>query len=127
MMTDRKKLVELLESHCAVIGEEKCKAAKEETCSPRDCAGCLADHLIANGVTVQQWTPVTEKLPKPIDPVLCIGTRGGMFIGYHYYSIERSMDKSICFRVPNSRRDRYASHWQPLPEALKTREEQTDV
>ena len=23
----------------------------------------LAEHLIANGVTIQQWTPVTERLP----------------------------------------------------------------
>lgn len=62
-MTDREKLVVLLESHCAVIGEAKCKAAKEEICSPRDCAECLADHLLANGVTVQRWIPVSEKLP----------------------------------------------------------------
>lgn len=26
----------------------------------------IADHLIANGVTVQRWIPVTERLPKTI-------------------------------------------------------------
>ena len=26
--------------------------------------GYIADHLIANGVTVQQWIPVTERLPE---------------------------------------------------------------
>ena len=28
-----------------------------------DFAEKFADHLIANGVTVQQWIPVTERLP----------------------------------------------------------------
>ena len=27
-------------------------------------AEALADHLIANGVTVQRWIPTSEKLPK---------------------------------------------------------------
>lgn len=26
--------------------------------------GDIADHLIANGVTVQKWIPVTERLPQ---------------------------------------------------------------
>lgn len=110
-MTVREKLVVLINKGVEIHtdGYQR-KIAAAET---------IANHLIANGVTVLRWIPVTERLPKPIDPVLCIGTRGGMFIGYHCYSIERSMDKSICFRVPNSRRDRYASHWQPLPELPK--------
>lgn len=28
-------------------------------------AGLIADNLIANGVTVQNWIPVTERLPEP--------------------------------------------------------------
>lgn len=35
---------------------------------PRGCHGytadVLADYLLANGVTVQEWIPVTERLPK---------------------------------------------------------------
>lgn len=31
----------------------------------------LADYLIAHGVTVQEWIPVTERLPKEGDIVLC--------------------------------------------------------
>ena len=26
----------------------------------------IADHLIANGVTIQKWIPVTERLPKSL-------------------------------------------------------------
>jgi hypothetical protein len=61
-MTDREKLVDLLETHCTVIGEENCKAAKGEKCSPKDCANCLANHLIANGVIVRG-------IQKPIEMV----------------------------------------------------------
>lgn len=49
-MTEREKLIELLQT------------------SPTDAAGnhgvgALADHLIANGVTIQKWIPVSERLP----------------------------------------------------------------
>ena len=32
----------------------------------------IADHLIANGVTVQEWIPVTERLPEEGEYVLCV-------------------------------------------------------
>ena len=33
--------------------------------------GDIADHLIANGVTVQEWIPVTERLPENNQWALC--------------------------------------------------------
>lgn len=48
-MTDREKLIELIQN--AVGG-----------CA-RNWAEAIADHLLANGVTVQEWIPVTERLP----------------------------------------------------------------
>jgi hypothetical protein len=47
-MDDREKLIELLKS--GGVRDFPFNAA-------------LADHLIANGVTVQQWIPVTERKP----------------------------------------------------------------
>ena len=41
-MTDREKLIELLQNHCDYAGHVDCK---------ENCAACLADHLLANGVT----------------------------------------------------------------------------
>lgn len=35
----------------------------------------LADYLIANGVTAQQWIPVTERLPEPETEVLVLAER----------------------------------------------------
>lgn len=49
-MDVREKLIELLDTNCGYVDEVK--------------AEVLADHLIANGVTVQQWIPVTERLPE---------------------------------------------------------------
>lgn len=124
-MTNREKLVELLESHCAVIGDTKCKAAKGEKCSPKDCAGCLADHLIANGVAVNNWRDAKTDPPEEEKPVQCffvncqcVGfwTKEKGYkqwfasVGYLYFECESEPD-----------------YWQPLPEPPKTREGQTDV
>lgn len=57
----RKKLVELLEDdNCPllyVLGEN---------------IGCLADYLIANGVTIQKWIPVEQEMPKEHDTLIPI-------------------------------------------------------
>lgn len=72
----------------------------------------IADYLIDNGVTIQKWIPVTERLPGKGELVLCIGQRGGMFLGMspNLYS-----DGSAYFYVPNARSCRYAIYWMPLP------------
>lgn len=36
----------------------------------------VADHLIANGVTIQRWIPVTERLPERWENVLTVRTDG---------------------------------------------------
>ena len=79
--------------------------------------GELADHLIANGVTIQRWIPVTERLPEEDVLVLCIGAKGGMFLGYPRFVYK---DDGFAYtRVPNARGSRHATHWMPLPEAPK--------
>lgn len=47
-MNDREKLIALIR-HCTAC----------EECHDAD----IADHLLANGVTIQRWIPVTERLP----------------------------------------------------------------
>lgn len=64
-MPDREKLIELLET---VVSPKEVLCDGEVLVS----TARVADHLIANGVTVQQWIPVTERLPqedKPMDLV----------------------------------------------------------
>lgn len=100
--------------------EVRCKDGKHDCCE--DCEfgenrdACIAylkesmaDHLIANGVTVQQWIPVTERLPK-----------------------EEDADEHDCVLVHTSNRDNlivareavwkcteFVTHWQPLHEPPK--------
>ena len=60
----REKLVELFHehnSHYVVFCDDCFKDTPEEFNSRMY---GLADHLIANGVTVQEWIPVTERLPE---------------------------------------------------------------
>ena len=79
----------------------------------------IAENLIANGVTVQKWIPVSERLPEKDVLVLYIGARGGMFLGTNPWLFS---DGSAYFSVPNSRRARFATHWMPLPEPPETEE-----
>ena len=94
----------------------------------------LVDHLIANGVTVQKWTPVTERLPKPCDrepewseTVLFRTITGRLYSGYRnqgrlptsFYDDDWYppywMDESEQIEVV----DEYVTHWMPLPEPPK--------
>ena len=64
----------------------------------------IADHLIAHGVTVQKWIPVTERLPDRNDMVIAFyptmrGTSGEMQIHKAWAMSE------TC------------THWMPLPSA----------
>lgn len=40
----------------------------------------IADHLIANGVTIQEWIPVTERLPEPETEVWILAKCGNRHI-----------------------------------------------
>ena len=72
-MDVREKLVELLSEKCM----ETCKQRKGYVCSVEECrrgkercCGFYADHLIANGVTVQEWISVKDRLPEHGDVVV---------------------------------------------------------
>ena len=73
----------------------------------------LADRLLANGVTVQEWIPVMERLPKDDSPVLVYKSRhseayGNMETAYYYN--QRRWIGCIGENV---------THWMPLPEPPK--------
>ena len=84
----------------------------------------IADMLIANGVTVQKWIPVTERLPKKITNkviVLCKnGYRGfGHYEDYKgkqtWYNLES--DKPFTDWDLEDCESYEVTHWMPLPEA----------
>lgn len=64
-----------------------------------------------------KWIPVTKQMPDQDELVLCIGARGGMFLGYVRWLYED--DKTAYTRVPNSRHGRQTKYWMTLPEPPK--------
>ena len=70
----------------------------------------VADYLLDNGVTVQEWIPVTERLPENIaNRVLVVCERSNGVFYAHYekpFWINLETDKPFISTV---------THWMPLP------------
>ena len=79
----------------------------------------IADHLISNGVTVQEWIPVTEMLPEPKHE----------FDARNWYlvALSNGVVKELAYEFHNHsvfgygwRETAYpVTHWMPLPEPPK--------
>ena len=117
-MADREKLIAVLtDDNCPLLwiqGE----------------VGNLADYLIANGVTIQRWIPVTERLPEVIDTYLVV------VVSKYDYEKEVSIDTDVatynpyeggyidnCWNTYNDwdegQQYLHVTHWMPLPEPSK--------
>jgi hypothetical protein len=109
----REKLIELLrcEKRCPKSLEhcgEDCPYfdISKAYCCDEDSA--TADMLIANGVTVQQWVPVSERLPAddiPSKMYLCFWN--GMIRVCKYWRTQK------CFKLMG--KNVKVTHWMPLP------------
>ena len=121
-MDVREKLVELLDD-IQVRGEdftdyEIYGMRLPDTVSNED----VASHLIAHGVTVQEWISVDERLPE--NDVMVIGYTpcdGFMFVGY--YHEEPKYDWKV-WRIVTAMRStkvmkKKVTHWTPLPQPPK--------
>ena len=79
-------------------------------------AGRFAAYLIANGVTIQKWIPVTERLPGGMDWVLCACVDKEV----HILCYDYIMDDWDIHNRPNSCYGKgFVTHWMPLPEPPK--------
>lgn len=98
-MDVREKLVELLRDVQYLGGlEEK-----------------IADHLIANGVTVQEWISVDERLPE--EKVNCI-----VYYKHAYCDNDDYWAIGICFYNGEKFQMDWSykvTHWMPLPKPPK--------
>lgn len=77
----------------------------------------LAEHLIAFGVTIQKWIPVTERLPERDGQYLCnyhFGTHRDMTFTrvLDYYAT----DKTPHFQHTLGDSAMNVTHWMPLPQ-----------
>ena len=109
-MDVREKLVVLLSEKCM----ETCKQRKGYVCSVEECkrskekcCGFYADHLISNGVTIQEWIPVDDRLPEDGDVVIICTNKNfvyaGELIGDTWFLDNDSWTATV-------------THWMPLPQ-----------
>lgn len=104
-MTDREKLIELIAEAgtTVIVNGVNYGQVLPLTAEP------IANHLIANGVTVQKWIPATERLPSEhdADADLCVLAihKACNKRYWHWRSVK---DNPFDF-----------THWMPLPEPPK--------
>ena len=73
----------------------------------------ITDHLISNGVTVQEWIPVTKRLPKNGKEDVLIALRWGEV------DIGGCEDGRWRSEFVNEYEDGEVTHWMPLPQPPK--------
>lgn len=118
-MADTSKLVEV--DH---VREKLIKVLTDDNCPMLYMQGevaDLADYLIASGVTVQKWIPVTERLPETEDLVLVTvdGICGNVeFVGACLLADFEPGHGWWLDGYPDAE-DFTISHWMPLPEPPK--------
>lgn len=119
----KEKLARMLEQTIAQIGEFGV---------PRSDARRMAADLMHNGVTVQEWIPVTERLPEKsgqyivcCDDSFCsygegIWYQSGVVVCAEVYV---GINEGICWEWRENATiydlDGIVTHWMPLPDPLK--------
>ena len=76
----------------------------------------IAQHLIDNGVTVQEWISVKDGLPEPFVPVLVQmpGEEPFPTVREGFISNDGIWQSAMFRREPGE-----VTHWQPMPQPLK--------
>ena len=108
-MDVREKLVELIEK-----ASYECDEGTRDLYDMREVADGIADFLIANGVTVQEWISVDDRLPEIGEIVLACGKRhatSGMFQGASIKNPKLWNWKGNTLKQ--------VTHWMPLPQPPK--------
>ena len=111
-MDVREKLVELIAQKVCGTWSEGC-----DEWMPHDCGKCyandchiseIADHLLSNGVTVQEWISVKDRLPNK--PMRClVYTKRGEYLGYEITYYNQGFHTQYAETI----------YWMPLPQPPK--------
>ena len=116
-MDVREKLVELLrEAPYNIFGN------KLGNCYFDSCLGLIADHLIANGVTVQEWISVDDRLPDQSGEVLVIvsgNPQKNITLNAAYELAEYDPYSGWIMEMWSEWEDAVVTHWMPLPRPPK--------
>ena len=97
-MDVKEKLVELLDTNCGYVDEVE--------------AEVLADYLIANGVTVQEWVSVKDMLPEAGGYVVCIAKRNPFS---RFMPMVARIEKNGWVNPITEQYISEVTHWMPLP------------
>ena len=108
-MDVREKLVELLKEAPYNIFDNKLGGMLFDSC-----LGMIADHLISNGVTVQEWVSVDERLPENFISVLGYMTDAGEFP-----PVRECYTVGNAFFFPALGDIHPVSHWCEMPQPQK--------
>ena len=76
----------------------------------------IAEKLIANGVAVPQWIPVTERLPEAGGYVVCIAKRN---LFSRFMPMVARIEKNGWVNPITEGYISEVTHWMPLPELPK--------
>ena len=99
-MDVREKLVDLLTGHSIDTQQD---------------VEYVADHLIANGVTVQEWISVDERLPEHGDVVLCFMKFGGQRL----LLWDGVSSRWLGYGLGDDWKKTDVANWMPMPQPPK--------
>ena len=114
------KLVELIAQKVCYTWSESC-----DEWMPHDCGKCyandchiseVADHLISNGVTVQEWISVDERLPENGGYVVCIAKRNPFS---RFMPMVARIEKNGWANPITEQYISEVTYWMPLPKPPK--------
>ena len=78
----------------------------------------IADYLISNGVTVQEWVSVEDRLPEPFVSVLaCIPSEEPLPTVHESYIADHGA--WICILTAERYKTGEVTHWMPIPQPPK--------
>ena len=107
-MDVREKLVELLKE---VVAIQECGFG-----DPRPTYEMVASYLIANGVTVQEWISVDDRLPEAGGYVVCIAKRNPFSI---FMPMVARIEKNGLVNPITEQYISKVTHWMPIPQPPK--------
>ena len=76
-------------------------------------AKCLADNLLANGVTVHEWISVEDRLPETGGYVVCIAKRNPFS---RFMPMVARIEKNGWANPTTEQYISEVTHWMPLPQ-----------
>ena len=78
-------------------------------------ANALSDHMIAHGVTIQEWIPVTERLPEESGMYIVTANDGHA----QRVSFVKWQKKNRMWNLTGARSYWRITHWMPMPQPPK--------